>query len=366
MKEYEAIIVGAGPAGLGVGAALQTIGAEFLILEAERVGASFRKWPRETRFITPSFTSNAFRLPDLNAITPDSSPAYVLDTEHPTGRDYAKYLRGVATHYELPIQEQTRVLRVERAGAQGFLVHTLQGSLRARFVVWATGELQFPKFTVPGSEVGIHYGQVRSWSQLKGDTFIIIGGYESGADAAYQLARLGKSVVLFDPEAPWERALGEPSIDLSPFTHDRLRSVYEKGLIQFMPYRICAVSKQGRLYHIEYDEGNLISPTRPIVATGFSACWEPIQELLEFEEGRPLLTEQDESTVAEGLFLAGPKVNHRGMMFCFIYKFRARFPVVAQAIGERLGLDTSPLEAYRLNGMWADDLDACCTHTCSC
>ena len=40
-----------------------------------RVGESFLRWPAETRFISPSFTGNFFGAPDLNAITPDSSPA---------------------------------------------------------------------------------------------------------------------------------------------------------------------------------------------------------------------------------------------------------------------------------------------------
>ncbi|MFQ3611303.1 MAG: NAD(P)/FAD-dependent oxidoreductase [Fimbriimonadales bacterium] len=366
MRDYEAVIVGAGAAGIGVGVALQQVGIEFVILEAHRVGASFLRWPRETRFITPSFAANAFYLPDLNAITPHSSPAFTLDTEHPSGREYARYLRGVVRHHSLPVEERTRVVRVERLSGGGFTVHTTRDVLRARFVIWATGEFQFPKYTVPGSELGIHYGQVSSWQALKGEQFVVIGGYESGADSAYQLTRLGKSVIVLDPETPWERATGEPSADLSPYTHDRLRSVYDPECVQLLPYRALSVSKRGRCYLVEHEGGTIATSTRPIVATGFSGGWEPVQDLYEFVDGIPLLTEQDESTLAEGLFLVGPKVRHRGMMFCFIYKFRGRFPVVAQTIAERLGKDSTALEAYRAYGMWVDDLDACCTHTCSC
>ncbi|MGB0414899.1 MAG: FAD-dependent oxidoreductase, partial [Coraliomargarita sp.] len=44
--DYEVIIVGAGPAGLGTRLALQRAGVErVLLLEADRVGASFRRWP---------------------------------------------------------------------------------------------------------------------------------------------------------------------------------------------------------------------------------------------------------------------------------------------------------------------------------
>ena len=50
----------------------------------------------------------------------------------------------------------------------------------------------------------------------------------------------------------------------------------------------------------------------------------------------PLLTGHDESTRTPGLFLVGPQVRHPGEIFCFIYKFRTRFPSVAQQISARL------------------------------
>ncbi|MEM9299897.1 MAG: NAD(P)-binding domain-containing protein, partial [Bacteroidota bacterium] len=51
---YDVVIVGAGPAGLGIGIILQQLGIYYVILEKSSVGASFRKWPKETRFISPS------------------------------------------------------------------------------------------------------------------------------------------------------------------------------------------------------------------------------------------------------------------------------------------------------------------------
>ena len=53
------------------------------------------------------------------------------------------------------------------------------------------------------------------------------------------------------------------------------------------------------------------------------------------------------------------------LIFCFIYKYRLRFGVVANAIGKRLGLDTSELEKYREEGLYLDDL-SCCGDECTC
>jgi len=83
-RMHDVIIVGAGPAGIGVAVALREVGVDnILVLDRHEVGASFKRWPREMRFITPSFTSNAFGLLDLNAIVAGTSPAYTLDQEHP-------------------------------------------------------------------------------------------------------------------------------------------------------------------------------------------------------------------------------------------------------------------------------------------
>ena len=67
-NKFDVIIVGAGPAGLGVGILLKKLEIDFLILEKNSIGASFKKWPQETSFISPSFTGNFFKMPDLTLL----------------------------------------------------------------------------------------------------------------------------------------------------------------------------------------------------------------------------------------------------------------------------------------------------------
>jgi putative flavoprotein involved in K+ transport len=56
---------------------------------------------------------------------------------------------------------------------------------------------------------------------------------------------------------------------------------------------------------------------------------------------------------------------HREAIFCFIYKFRQRFAVVAAGIGDRLGVDTSALKVLREFTFYLDDL-SCCDDACVC
>lgn len=365
MEQVEVLVVGAGAAGVGIGVALKKLELNFGILERHKVGASFTKWPKETRFITPSFTSNAFNLPDLNALTPDTSPAFTLGKEHPSGVEYARYLGALAQHYELPVAQKTTLTRIEKLD-EGFIVYTNDGAIQTRFVIWAVGEFQFPRYSIPGSEVGIHYGRVKSWESLEGNQHLIVGGYESGIDAAHQLAMQGKQALVLDPQAPWDSDSGEPSLDLSPYTHERLEAAMDTGLVKLARLEVQQIEQRDRHYELHHAEGTIRTPTPPIIATGFGGGFEKLQGLLEFEGQRPILSEHDESTVAPGLFLAGPKVNHRDTAFCFIYKFRGRFPVVASAIADRLEVDTAVLEIYRKRSMWADDLEACCDSRCAC
>lgn len=366
--EHEVTIVGAGAAGVGMGAVLRDLGmTNFVLLERHEVGASFLRWPQEMRLISPSFTSNGFGLLDLNAVTRNTSPAFTLHEEHPSGQQYAQYLKLAAQHYALPVQEGVTVEQVQTDGI-GFTLSTSLGTMKTRFLIWAAGEFQYPN-TDPfdGAEHCIHNATVASWQALSGDEFSIIGGYESGIDAAVNLVALGKHVRVLDDTAPWEMASPDPSVALSPYTRGRLNNALATGRLQLSVAGVERVAQENGHFLIYGLAGETwTSPTPPVLATGFIGSLGLIHDLFDWHEQRyyALLTENDESTKTPGLFLVGPNVRHGAIILCFIYKFRQRFAVVANAIAARLGLDTSPLAAYRPQ-MFLDDL-SCCDDECAC
>lgn len=58
---------------------------------------------------------------------------------------------------------------------------------------------------------------------MKGDPFVVASGFESGIDAAFHLAALGRKVVVFGPSAPWRGcAESDPNLALSTFTRESL------------------------------------------------------------------------------------------------------------------------------------------------
>ncbi len=370
-RSFDIVVVGAGAAGLGFGVTLRHLGIDnFVILDRTAIGASFLSWSRQTRFITPSFNSNQFGPLDLNAICLHTSPAFSFGIEHPTGVEYAGYLRGVADHFELPVKTGVDVFSVEKeAGDKRFRVKTSDGDIRARFLIWAGGEMQYPNTGgFPGAELCLHYSRVASWDELAGDERCIIGGAESGIDAAVGLAAADRRAIVFDRNEPWQETGSDPSQLLSPFTQARLNAAIYSGRVTLRGGSgVIGVRRNGAGYQVALEDGDVVHcAERPILASGFVGSAGVIRALFDWrDDNAPLLTENDESTLTKGLFLVGPQVRQGNLIFCFIYKFRLRFAVVANQIARRLGVSTEPLELYRRYSMYLDDL-SCCGDQCAC
>lgn len=373
-------IIGAGASGVGIGVALKRFGVEnFALLERENVGAAFEKWPAEMRFITPSFPSNPFGCPDLNAVAPEISVAVDVGREHPSGPQYAAHLRNVVASFELPVQNgiEVRGLQAEENQDDGpfFRLQTTQGTMCARFVVWAAGEFSTPReHLFPGAELCMHNSRIEAYGALQGDEFVVVGGYESGIDAAVHLAGHGKRVRVFDSHAI-RCALGfDPSVTLSPYTRERLEGALESGLVELCDNtKIARVEKNGAVFCVVADDGRaFFSSSAPILATGFESSLQAIAPLFEWNSrGDAELSENDESVKTRGLFVCGPSLRHldaqgEALIFCFIYKFRGRFPIVAQTIAARLGLEIEDgINWYLAGNMYLDDL-SCCGDACGC
>jgi thioredoxin reductase len=399
-------VVGAGAAGIGVGVALSKLDLDVRILDRTEIGASFRRWPDEMRFITPSFPSNSFGLTDLNAVTPDTSPAFTLDREHPSGDEYADYLESVADFYELPVETGVEVKGIHRradspaataaaadggtavadSGGEGFVIKTTDGQQSTEQVVWAAGHFGQPRIDViDGAEHCRHTSTVDSWQEhidaSPGDDFLVIGGYESGIDAAVGLHEAGASVQVLDRGWPWAERHPDPSEVLSPYTLTRLDEVADSDRLSVDGGTVVEGVHRTEAFRVDVRPADSETPvfvesttvpdsytvaTRPLLATGFEPNLGPAEPLFSVDSGTVQLTDRDESTITPGVFLTGPDVVHNGILFCFIYKFRARFPVIAETIGERLGVDTDPLRVYREQNMFLDDLSCCEPEMCDC
>jgi len=184
------IVVGGGQAGLSVGYQLARRDLPFTILEAgDRVGDSWRGRWDSLRLFTPA------RYDGLAGM-PFPAPRH----SYPTKDAMADYLETYATRFDLPMQLGVRVDRVERNGT-GFVVTAGERRLLADNVVGAIGSWQRPRlpFYAPRLDPAIaqrHSSAYLNAGQLRDGPVLVVGGGNSGAEVALDVARSGRKVWL--------------------------------------------------------------------------------------------------------------------------------------------------------------------------
>ena len=367
-ETLDALVVGAGPAGIGTALALAAVEQlTFGVLERGQIGQTFLDWPTAQTFLTPSFTGNGFGATDLNAVHPETSPAFSLGVDYLTGPQYAKYLRSVVAHFRVPVLDDAEVTAVAQ-DEQGFRIQCRRGPVLARSLVWAGGEFHHPlKPRMSGNRFADLARTAEAWAPRPGRV-LVIGGYESGIDIACHHVERGAEVTVVDGATPWDAGTGsDPSFRLAPRSRMRLNRALRTGRLTLIEADANGIKPAGAEWTVSLDNGTRLRvDSRPIAATGYGPGLGPVEKLFARRpDGWPELDEDDQSTLVPGLFLSGPAIRHGGLKFCFIYKFRQRFAHIARVIGERAGKDVGALEAWRAAGMLTDDL-SCCGVECAC
>jgi putative flavoprotein involved in K+ transport len=187
--DYEAIVCGAGAAGLASAAALQQKGVSSLILERSgQVGSSWRG-----RYDT-------LRLNTLGWMSTQRGYHVGRRARHFPSRDeWVDYLERYARHHRLRIEFRTDVQRIEREDG-GWRVDTSQGARGARFMVVSTGydhEPTMPDW--PGRENFsgelIHAAEYRNAAPYRGRDVLVVGANVTGSEVAFFVADGGAARV---------------------------------------------------------------------------------------------------------------------------------------------------------------------------
>jgi putative flavoprotein involved in K+ transport len=182
-ESFDAIVVGAGQAGLSVGYHLSRRGLRFVILDAEaRVGDTWRKRWDSLRLFTPA------RFDGLDGMPFPGSP-----DDFPTKDEMGDYLEAYVARFGLPVRTATRVERLSRENER-YVVRAGGRELEAPQVVVAMANYQRPK--VPGFAgdlrddiVQIHSADYRNPSQMREGGVLLVGAGNSGSEIAMELAR---------------------------------------------------------------------------------------------------------------------------------------------------------------------------------
>ena len=189
--DYDALVIGAGPAGLATSRELARRGVSHLVVE--RGGTVGQTWADLYDSLVLHTTRRLSALPDL--AFPPGTPRF------PTRLDLLGYLREYARRFSLPVQVDTPVVGLQRT-SRHWTVRTSRGdTLAARAVVVASGIVSNPyEPPLPGRErfagCVVHSAAYRRTAPFAGQRVLVVGAGNSAADIAVDLARDGIDVTL--------------------------------------------------------------------------------------------------------------------------------------------------------------------------
>jgi putative flavoprotein involved in K+ transport len=200
----DCVVVGAGPAGLAISAALTQRGVDHVILERGQAGDTWRtqRWD-SFRLNTAAWMNQMLELQERYAY---ADRAEVVQKLEELARN-------------TPIRTGVRVARLVPAG-DGYRLQTSDGEVRGRTVVIATGDQNVPLIPalarrLPDRVAQYHTADYAGPGQLPAGAVLVVGSAQSGCQITEDLLAAGRRVVLATspaPRLPW-RHRGRDSLE---------------------------------------------------------------------------------------------------------------------------------------------------------
>ncbi|HSM06074.1 MAG TPA: NAD(P)-binding domain-containing protein [Longimicrobiales bacterium] len=187
----DAVVVGAGHAGLAMSRCLAERSIDHVVLERGEVANSWKKerWD-SLRLLTPNWQSRL--------------PGYRYEGEDPDGfrtmPETVAFIERYARVISAPVRTQTSVTSLSRANG-GYRLQTDQGTLKARAVVIATGACNVPRLpcfaeAVPSGIDVVTPNHYRNPGQLAPGGVLVVGASATGTQIADEIHRSGRPVTL--------------------------------------------------------------------------------------------------------------------------------------------------------------------------
>jgi putative flavoprotein involved in K+ transport len=191
------VVVGGGQAGLAASWQLTRHGIDHVVLERDRLAASWRdqRWD-EFCLVTPNWQCQL--------------PGHPYDGDDPDGfmlkASIIEYIERYADAFGPPLWEGVAVTEVARTGDR-FTVTTPRGALTCDHVVLAVGGYHTPRIPAIGASLSprvtqLHSSAYRNHTSLPDGAVLVVGSGQSGAQIAEDLHLAGREVHLAVGSAP--------------------------------------------------------------------------------------------------------------------------------------------------------------------
>lgn len=325
---YDAVVIGAGQAGLATGFHLRQAGQSFVIVDgSEGPGGSWKHYYRSLRLFSPARFSSLPGMP-----FPGDPNGY------PSRDATIDYLQRYAAAQRLPVLTGHRVTSVHRRDDGLFEVLAGGRTLRSRSVVAASGSFERPRLPALAGQAqfqgqilhSLAYTDATAWA---GKRVIVVGAANSGVQIAAELARVAK-VTLAARRPPslirqrllgadvhfWWWLFGLDTAETNTWQARIFKQLHSKAgpaVLDAGIYRQALASGKPELRPMfrEFTRHGVVWPdgsTEPIdaviFATGFSANLDYLAEL-------GALNEQGQPRQARGVSTSTPGVYYVGLSY---------------------------------------------------
>jgi thioredoxin reductase/NAD-dependent dihydropyrimidine dehydrogenase PreA subunit len=171
---YDAVVVGAGPAGLSATLRLMEAGLRVVLLERETVGGTIMHYPRAKVAMTGPL---------------EFALAGTVNRRKLTKEELIELWRSIIEKHKMPIQTGVFVEAVSIEADSMWRLETSRGPVRAANVMLGLGRRGTPKkLGVPGEErASVHYRLLEP-AAFDGKHVLVVGGGNSAVESALSLA----------------------------------------------------------------------------------------------------------------------------------------------------------------------------------
>jgi thioredoxin reductase (NADPH) len=316
-KNFDVIIIGAGPIGLACGIEARKADLNYLILDKGCLVNSIYHYPLNMTFFSTSDRLEIGNVP------------FVSHGPKPNRFEALEYYRRVCMHYDLNVQLYEKVESVNQSNT-GFDLITQKGSYHTKSLILSLGFYDLPYLLdIPGEnlpKVKHYYDEPHPYFAQK---IVVVGAANSAVDVALETWRKGAEVTMVIRESSIRESV---KYWVKPDIENRIK---ESSIKAFFNSTIIEIKKDS--VRIQTPEGEKeIENDFVLAMTGYQPPFDFMKSMgIQFQDDEfhtPVYNEVTMETNVPGIYLAGVVCGGLKTNKWFIENSRVHAEMIVKAI----------------------------------